>query len=104
MLKLKFVTHVSQHEDFDASKFNAKSCLARGLTPFRELGLCRTSGYTARTVDRHRVSHVPPAPAQFCVRAPPKKPTFSNADQERLEALETGRPSFSKSWKTARKR
>ena len=92
LLKHKFVNQVSQHKDFDASKFNAKSCLARGLTQFCELALCRTCDYTARTariVDKHRVSHKPPAAAQFCVGAPPKKPTFPNADPERLEALET---------------
>ena len=91
VIKHKFVTHVSQHEDFDSSKFNVKSCLARGLTPFRELALCRTCGYTAHTgriVEKHKVSHAPPVPALFCVRAPPKKPTFPNADPERLEALE----------------
>ena len=92
VLKHKFTAHVSQHEDFDSTKFNIKSCLARDLAPFRELALCRTCGYTARTariVDKHRVSHKPPAPAQFCVRAPPRnKPTFPNADPERLEALE----------------
>ena len=53
--------------------------------------LCRMCGYTARSariVEKHRVSRQPPAPAQFCVRAPPKKPAFPNADPEHQKALE----------------
>ena len=55
------------------------------------LMLCRMCGYTARSariVEKHKVSRQPPAPAQFCVRAPPKKPAFPNADPEHPKALE----------------